>query len=441
MKIRNSFLLIMINIILVPGLILLIFFITDQNLFEDMNRPMKTLMDTFFGVSKKPPDQKSLELLPNSINIYKLDENLIFIDNPKFNSFSEYTKDIEINENFQFELVYYPEPTPLYMLFEISRSNIIQFYRFTLFKMRVGFLFLLLLLTMIITFIKARRLNKSILELEKATKNIAEGNLDFSINTKPKFELGSLTKSFEKMRVALKGEYEKRARFFMGISHDLKTPLSLISGYAEALLDGMAGTESSRTAYLEIIKSRASKLEYLIDHLIEYVKLETEEWFLSLQKSNLKEFLSNLCHTLKEDALLLHRQFEYHIDIESTIYIPMDTTMLNRVFENIFSNAVNSTQEQGIIRFSAFKDKNNIFLEFVDNGKGICPEDIDKIFEPFYRVTKSRGGNGFGLGLSVVKTILENHGFSISVKSEINRGASFIIQIPNGIHTYQSTDG
>jgi len=136
----------------------------------------------------------------------------------------------------------------------------------------------LLVFSSLMSFFILRSLNRSILTLEGATRRIADGNLDFELPARGNDQISSLTRSFDSMRRALKEEYARRARFIMGVSHDLKTPLTLIQGYVEAIADGYAAEPETQKRYLSIIMDRSRILESMVGELIGFVRMETGEW-------------------------------------------------------------------------------------------------------------------------------------------------------------------
>ena len=275
-----------------------------------------------------------------------------------------------------------------------------------------------------------RNITRSVKVLENATRRIAEGELDYKFEIKGSNEIISLTNSLNKMRDALKEDENRRSRFIMGITHDLKTPLALIKGYAEAIEDGIADDTASRAKAVEIITAKADQLEGMINDLINYVRMETGEWRTKLQHINLSVFLQNLIKTLNNDVELLQHTLMHDINLPENIFIQMDERIAFRAFENLIHNAVRYTPNGSVIRLAAVLNEKTIELTVSDNGPGVEKEDLPHIFEMFYRGSSSRREQGMGLGLSVVKWVVDYHGWSISASSEKGNGTNFIITIP-----------
>ena len=274
-----------------------------------------------------------------------------------------------------------------------------------------------------------KSINRSIRDLERATRRVAKGQLDFMLKARGNDEFASLTNSFESMRLELKENKEQRSRFLMGVSHDLKTPLTSIKGYLEAILDGTADEPQKLQKYLAIIWEKSKVLEERIIQLIDFVKMERGEWRLKKEEIALGEFLNNIAKVYYEDAPVFRRNFSFHIDLPQGFTVVGDKNLLTRAFENLMTNAVQHTREGDAIKLQACRKDAGAIVSLKDTGPGILETEISKIFEPFYRGTPSRREQGTGLGLSVVKSIINSHGWSIDVISHPNEGTNFIIYV------------
>jgi len=281
----------------------------------------------------------------------------------------------------------------------------------------------------IVAFFLARSITSSIKKLEQATRRIAEGDLDFKLEADGKDEFASLTRSFDRMREKLKEQIAQRARFIMGVSHDLKTPLALIEGYVEAIADGYAENPELLRKYTDIIQEKVKTLTALITDLMNVAKMETGEWKMTLKDVHLKSFLEGTGKRFSEDASLLKREFSFHIDIPEDITVPMDERLMNRVMENIIGNGFRYTEEGGKVSLEAFMKGEQVIIAIRDTGIGISEEDLRMIFTPFHRATNSRHKHGTGLGLYIAKSILDSHGFKIWIESEEGKGTTIYISI------------
>jgi signal transduction histidine kinase len=280
------------------------------------------------------------------------------------------------------------------------------------------------------SFLILRSLNGSIHSLEGATRRIAGGDLDFVLPARGNDQISSLTRSFDSMRLALKEEYARRARFIMGVSHDLRTPLTLIQGYVEAIADGYAAEPDAQKKYLSIILDKTRNLETMVGELIEFVRMETGQWRMTHQDVQARPFLMDLARRFAEDALILKRDFGWSIDLPDDATVRMDAGLFTRALENLVGNAIRYTEQRGRITMDARIQEGSVLLSITDTGVGIPAEDLPRIYDPFYRGTNSRREQGFGLGLTTVKSIIESHGWNISVSSQVGAGTTFTISMP-----------
>jgi len=309
-----------------------------------------------------------------------------------------------------------------------------------LFPFLVIFIIIIILTIFVIcmSIVITRNITKSVEVLEDATRRIAEGELDFSVDIKGSNEITSLTNSLNKMRNTLKEADLRRSRFIMGITHDLKTPLALIKGYAEAIEDGIAEDPASISNATEIIAAKTDQLEGMINDLIDFVRMETGEWRAQLESINLADFLKKSAKIFNSDVELLQHTLTHDIALSTDICVPLDEKLTLRALENLIHNAVRYTPPGSIIRLDAKKLESAVKLRVCDNGPGIDKEDLPHIFEMFYRGSFSRREQGIGLGLAVVKWVIDYHGWSISVSSagdgsraaDSDTGTCFIIAIP-----------
>ncbi len=287
-------------------------------------------------------------------------------------------------------------------------------------------------ITIIISLLK--NITSSITAIERDTQKIASGELNTAISATAKKnmpnELKNLALSLEKMRESLKDDQERRVKFIMGISHDLRTPVALIKGYTEAITDGVVNDMTSVKKSLAIIHTKADLLEGMINDLINYVKLNNTDWRQTLGEEDLYTVISEFTQGAQAAGDVYNRKISTKINLESGIKVQMDKKLFGRAVENILSNALRYTKEGDSIFIKAWHDEEKASLSIGDTGKGIAQKDLEHIWDLFYRGTSSRRESGFGIGLSVVKTIIDTHGWSIKVESEEGKGSVFTIEIP-----------
>jgi signal transduction histidine kinase len=290
-------------------------------------------------------------------------------------------------------------------------------------------LIIILVFSIVFSIILAGRITGSIVVLEKAVRRVAEGDLDTKVDARlGSDEIRALGRSVDQLRLSLQEENGRKSRFVMGLSHDLKTPLALIKGYAELLRDGPVPTEKARIAHLELVLDKVDQLDGMIEDLIDYSKANTGEWQQSWSEVPLKTFLEEYTPEAALDARLVGRSFEAEIDLPPDLTVQFDPRSIQRCLENLTFNAMRYTREGDRVGLRARVRGHEVEITVWDTGPGIAPEDLPHIFELFYRGSASRREPGMGIGLAVVKTLIDTHGWSI--RAESNLGARFIITIP-----------
>ena len=271
-------------------------------------------------------------------------------------------------------------------------------------------------------------LRRGIGRLQAATARVANGDLNFRLEAGGSDEMADLARSFESMRKTLKEEEARRSRFLMAVSHDLKTPLTSIKGYLEAIEDGLAEDPRVLHDYVAIMGGKSQVLERRINELIDYVKMATGQWQLKHRPIRLRSFLEQLARTFAADAQVFKRQFRHRIDLRGQLCLPGDESLLGRALDNLFHNALRYTREGDTIRLLAGQESGQVVIAFEDSGPGVAESELERIFEPFYRGSESRSEAGTGLGLSIVRSILDAHGWSIRAEKTAGGGLALIIR-------------
>lgn len=270
-------------------------------------------------------------------------------------------------------------------------------------------------------------------QLNKAAENIRDGNLDFSIDTKGHDEISELSESFEAMRKRLqmnaqeKLDAEQEHRMLISnIAHDLKTPITAIKGYSEGILDGVADTPEKQERYLKTIYNKANEMNTLINELTLYSNIDTNKIPYNFHKLNVKDYFTDCMEELEMDLENQHMQLTFFNYVDEYTLMIADPEQLGRVIHNIIGNAIKymRAEEPSFISMRIKDVGDFIQVEIEDNGKGISNKDLPYIFDRFYRADASRNSaaGGSGIGLSIVKKIIEDHGGKIWATSKENVG-------------------
>ena len=279
-----------------------------------------------------------------------------------------------------------------------------------------------LIISLILALLIARSIAKPLQCMTAATEEIARGNYDQTLDITSPDEVGRLAASFNAMVHEVKASRQAQRDFVANVSHELKTPLTSIQGFSQAILDGTADDEVNRYRAVEIIGSEANRMSRLVDELLDLAQILeacVEKFALRAREGNV----------------------ELVLDVPALPLVTGDKDRLDQVFTNLLANALKHTPQAGKVMVKAqevtkIRKKvslaSTVEISVTDTGTGIPPEDLAHIFERFYQVDKSRAGQdrGAGLGLTIARQIVEAHEGSISVESVRDLGTKFTVSLP-----------
>ncbi|MDA3809805.1 MAG: HAMP domain-containing sensor histidine kinase [Spirochaetaceae bacterium] len=274
-------------------------------------------------------------------------------------------------------------------------------------------------------------INSSIKRLVDASDLIANGNLDEKITLKYNNELIHVANAIDRMRIELREKRNMEQRFVMSVTHDLKTPLTSINGYLEAIADGVICEKEEILEIISLMQKKTFLLDNRINELLDYSRNTTAGWREQWRSINVLHWLNDISVMFHEDAHLYGRDYLSKINIHEDLVIKCNDKLLTRALENLFDNACRYSHDGDSIVFSAklisIENKNKIEINIEDSGSGIEEEDFDKIFELFYRNDRGRNSRGMGIGLASVQTIVKDHGGQINCEKSEYGGAKFTI--------------
>ena len=295
----------------------------------------------------------------------------------------------------------------------------------------ISFFLITLICIVVVSVVYSRYISKMILgrlqRLKKGAAMVAEGNLDYPITYTERDEYGEIFEEFDRMRRQLKEARERQQRYeqqqrdqLRGITHDLRSPLTSIKGYALGIKDGIANTPEKRTRYCDAILTRADDLERLTGSLSILVRMDTGSNFLHLERVNLDEYIRQFLS--EKEAWLVDRKVDvqYRTDAPEA-EVRLDIREMQRVFMNLMENTVRyRTAECSKVDIEVRQNTENVEIRFSDDGPGVGRRHLARLFEPFYRADQSRTApeKGSGIGLTIVKRIIEGHGGQVSASSE-----------------------
>ncbi|MGM9987837.1 MAG: ATP-binding protein [Bacillaceae bacterium] len=284
-----------------------------------------------------------------------------------------------------------------------------------------------LLVTGVAVYYLTTRLTKPILKIKEKTKALMREDTLQVESLHKRDELGELEELIEKLGKELNELKDQRNDFLASISHELRTPLTYIQGYINVLYKHTLNTEQ-KNHYLKIVKEESEALTNLIENLFLLARLDKNEFMIEKTKTHMPTLINKIVEKIKIAHETSGKQITLH-DETVNGWIMIDPIRMEQVFINIVNNAIRYTDKNGEIIIILKEDDTSIFLIIKDNGKGISKEEQEKIFQPFYRVEKGRNRmfGGYGLGLSIVKEIIEKHGGKIIFQSAEGKGTTFKI--------------
>lgn len=284
-------------------------------------------------------------------------------------------------------------------------------------------------IALILGILLARSLTRPLRELTTATRAVARGDLEQQVAVRSQDELGELTAAFNQMSTDLARATQSRRQMTADIAHDLRTPLTVIGGYLESMHDGVLQPTPER---LEMMQTEVGHLKRLVDDLRTLSLADAGSLTLNKIEITPKALLLRVTDIYQ----LLAEKIEVSLTARISPDLPLvcvDEERLVQVLGNLVSNALRYTPKGGQIIVEAKGSDDSVLLSVQDTGIGITAEDLSRIFERFYRVDQSRRQNEgeSGLGLSIARSIIEAHGGTIAVESEMGRGTKFTITLPS----------
>lgn len=270
-------------------------------------------------------------------------------------------------------------------------------------------------------------------KLRMATQKIKSGDLNFTVSSEGVSEIADLCQDFEEMRQRLKENAEEKVEFdreskelISNISHDLKTPITAVKGYVEGIMDGVANTPEKMERYIKTIYNKSNEMDRLINELTFYSKMDTNKIPYTFNKIMVTEFFDDCAEDLHMELEAKNVDFSYSNYVEPEVMVIADAEQIKRVVNNIVSNSLKYTDagKQQKINLRVKDVGDFIQVEIEDNGKGIAAKDLPNIFDRFYRTDASRNSSkgGSGIGLSIVKKIMEDHGGKVWATSKEHTG-------------------
>ena len=364
------------------------------------------------------------------------DENLSDDSGYFYNELEKYVKQIDFT---------FRDGTPGSVFIVTKVNSLIS--RHLLIDMFVAIIVILIFTSLMLTQWIHKGVFEPINELNVAMRKIKEGNFDYVLETDAKGEIGDLYRNYEDMRLRLKESTEENTQhekqnkeLVSNISHDLKTPITAIKGYVEGIMDGVADTPEKMDKYIKTIYNKAIDMDRLINELTFYSKIDTNKIPYTFSKINVANYFRDCVEEVGLELEARGIELGYFNFVDEDVMVIADAEQMKRVINNIIGNSLKyMDKKNGIINIRILDVGDFVQVEIEDNGRGISARDLPYIFDRFYRADASRNSatGGSGIGLSIVKKIIEDHGGKIwaTSKESIGTVMYFVIrkyqEVPN----------
>lgn len=268
-------------------------------------------------------------------------------------------------------------------------------------------------------------------DMSRAAKRFAKGDFNARVTVKGRDEIAELAVAFNNMAQSLSELEEQRSSFLANVSHDLRTPMTSISGFIDGILDGTIPPEN-RDHYLNIVSVEIKRLSRLVRTLLDLSRIQCGERKFTMVNFDVSEMAMMILFSFENQ--IEAKKLEIEFDGDEKTYVLADSDAIHQVLYNLIDNAVKFSYESGILRVRIAEQDKNVSIQVYNEGNGIPKNDLPHVFDRFYKADKSRGldKTGVGLGLFIVKAILQAHGEDITVDSEEGKNCSFTLTLPKG---------
>lgn len=284
-----------------------------------------------------------------------------------------------------------------------------------------------LITSLIIAIIFARSIYKPLNKVTEAAHKVAKGDYEQKVPEEGPREVQELAAGFNHMTEQVKQSQLQLRHFVADVSHELKSPLTAIQGFSQALIDGTANDEQTRTKAANIINAESKRMRRQVDELLDLSRMQSGQFKMAKETVNVSEILKH-CHDIFE-VQAKEKNVQLKMTLENPLLVIGDSDRLEQLFSNLLDNAVKNTPSGGKEQTIARKTADGfVEVKVIDEGPGIHPEHLPHVFERFYQVTGVR--TGVGLGLTIAREIVRAHGGTIEARSEPGEGAEFIVRLP-----------
>ncbi len=287
----------------------------------------------------------------------------------------------------------------------------------------------IILLSILVSIYLSKMLNKPIINITNEAKKLASGNKEIYITKSNIKEIDDLRDAIYYANKEINKTDELRRDLLANVSHDLKTPLTMIKAYAEMIRDINKDDENKRNENLNIIIDETDRLNILVNDLLNLSKMEADKESLVITEFDLVELIKNIIK--KYNVIKETENYKFNLKLPEKALVSGDINKISQVIYNLVNNAINYTGNDLTVTIEVIEKKKTYLVNIIDTGKGIKENELNIIWDKYYKNEKNHKRNkvGTGVGLSIVKNILNKHKFKYGVKSKINEGTIFYFEI------------
>lgn len=290
-------------------------------------------------------------------------------------------------------------------------------------------LILVLLFACVLSYFLSKKITKPILNMTKKAREMGKGNYDVVFQENGTLEIDELARTLNGACSDMKKIDELRRDLLANVSHDLKTPLTMIKAYAEMVRDISYKDKEKRNKDLNVIIDEADRLNILVNDLLDLSKLQANTTGLSITHYDLVEEVKNVLS--RYDIIKETENYHFILELPEKAEVHADKNKINQVIYNLINNAINYTGKNKKVTIRVTEKNKSYLVEIIDTGKGIKSDDLPYIWDKYYKNEKNHKRNvvGTGVGLSIVRNILETHKFKYGVSSKKNKGTTFYFEV------------
>ena len=396
-----------------------------DNLLQDIsyqNEVCILVIDDYGNYNSYNTNMKGCALKNENTKVQELMVNFINADaNFKAYQFVNFDKQVAallygLKNNNQYTFIY---------------SNLEDISDFTLIiKQQLMYVcFLGIFVAVTISIFLSTKLTDPIAEITKKAKKLGNGDYNVEFKESGIKEIDELAQTLTQAQKEMAKTDELRRDLMANVSHDLKTPLTMIKAYAEMIKDISYKDRKKMNEHLDIIVDETDRLTVLVNDILDLSKMQSNADTLKLEKFNLAEEIKSIIN--RYQIIKETEKYTFNVEMPEEIWIKADKKKINQVIYNLINNAINYTGDDKLVTIRVIKQKRSYLVEIIDTGKGIKEEEIPYIWDKYYKSDKKHQRNvvSTGLGLSIVKQILELHDFEYGVKSVLKKGSTFYFKI------------